>query len=149
MASFDSGRQPLTEHHPMSPQNLYKSEYNQNSPYGDNYYAQSTGYIPPQSPRKPVSKWVKFGIPAAIVIIAAIVVGIAVGVSKHNSQQQSSSQQAAASAAAASASGSNNDPSALQLFVTAYGSQYLNPLYPSTVCLHLYISLSYTFLNFF
>ena len=127
--SFDSGRQPLTESHQMSPQNYYKSEYNGNSPYGDSYYAQSTGYIPPQTPRKPVSKWVKFGIPTAIVIIAAIAVGVAVGVSKHNSTE--TTEAAASSAAAASASGSGQ--STLGLFVTSYGSQYLNPYYPSTV----------------
>ena len=145
-ASFDSGRQPLTEHHMMSPPYTNKSEYNynnngnmgSNSPYGDSYYAQSAGYIPPQTPRKPLSKWIKFGIPAAVVIIAAIVVGIAVGVSKHNSQQQTT-EEAAASASSASASANSQSPPGL--FVTSYGSQYLNPYYPSTVRFCFHISL--------
>lgn len=127
----------------MSPQNYLKSEYNSNSPYGDSYYARSAGYIPPQTPRKPISKWIKFGIPAAILIVAAIAVGVAVGVTRHSSSQQSAD---AAASSASQASASASSQSDLGLFVTSYGSQYLNPYYPSVVSL-LRFSLSFSSLH--
>ena len=51
-----------------------------NSPYGsgDPYYNESTGFITPSQPKKGTSKWIKIGIPVAVVVIAAAVVGAAV-----------------------------------------------------------------------
>jgi hypothetical protein len=101
-----------------------------NSPYGsgDPYYNQSTGYITPHSlPKKAVSKWVKFGIPVVIVIIAAAVLG---GVLGSRGSKNSSSQSASASASATSAISVKNE---LGHFATATDSQYLVPIYPMTV----------------
>ncbi|OAX44407.1 hypothetical protein K503DRAFT_765026 [Rhizopogon vinicolor AM-OR11-026] len=98
-----------------------------NSPYGsgDPYYNESSGYITPQRPpKKTISKWVKFGIPVAIVVIAAAVLG---GVLGTRGSKNSSSQSAAA--AATSAISVKND---LGHFATATDSQYLLPIYPMT-----------------
>lgn len=101
-----------------------------NSPYGsgDPYYNESSGYITPhRPPKRTISKWVKFGIPVAIVIIAAAVLG---GVLGSRGSKNSSSQSAAASSSATSAIGVKN---ALGHFPTATDSQYLVPIYPMTV----------------
>jgi hypothetical protein len=101
-----------------------------NSPYGsgDPYYNESSGYITPhRPPKKTVSKWVKFGIPVAIVVIAAAVLG---GVLGSRGSKNSSSAAAQGSAAATSAISVKND---LGHFPTATDSQYLVPIYPMTV----------------
>ena len=113
---------------------------NANSPYGsgDPYYNESSGYITPMPIKKARSNWIKFGIPAAVVaIIVAAVVGGVVGSRHHSSSQNASAsgnqakgtspgdQQAASSAAAVK--------NAIGVFPTGTDSQYLLPLYPSTV----------------
>lgn len=99
-----------------------------NSPYGsgDPYYNESSGYITPHQPaKKPISKWVKFGIPVAIVVIAGAVLG---GVLGSRSSKNSSTAQSSA-AAATSAISAKND---IGRFATATDSQYLLPIYPMT-----------------
>ncbi|KAJ7890562.1 hypothetical protein B0H14DRAFT_3105325 [Mycena olivaceomarginata] len=70
----------------------------------DPAYTHSTGYITPARPVKPkgTSKWIKIGIPLAVLVIAAAVVGGILGARK-NSSSSSSSTAAASSAAASSA----------------------------------------------
>ncbi|KAG1875583.1 chondroitin AC/alginate lyase [Suillus subalutaceus] len=101
-----------------------------NSPYGsgDPYYNESSGYITPaRSPKKTISKWVKFGVPVAVVVIAGAVLGGVLG--SRSSKNASASSSAAASAAATSAIGAKND---VGIFATATDSQYLVPIYPMT-----------------
>lgn len=88
------------------------------SPYasGDPYYNESIGYITPQPAKKGISNWVKIGIPVAILVIAGAVVGGILG-TRHKSTE-------AATSGAAKKIG---------LFATATNSEFMMPLYPSTV----------------
>ena len=121
---MDSGQRPLYSSKPESSNaNPYGS--------GDPYYNASTGYLPPQKPKKGVSNWIKFGIPVAVLIIVGVVVGVVVGTRNNNNDDSSSS------------GGSNGDPAAaesslvdqknLGRFPTATDSEYFVPIYPSTV----------------
>lgn len=114
--------------------------HNANSPYGsgDPYYNESSGYITPMPVKKGTSKWIKVGIPVAVVaVIIAAVVGGVVGSRHHSSSSSvaggassgggSSGDQASAASAAASVK------KAIGVFPTGTDSQYLLPLYPSTV----------------
>lgn len=93
------------------------------SPYasGDPYYNESTGYITPQPAKKGTSNWIKIGIPVAILVIAAAVVGGILG-TRHKSAQAATSGVAAASAA-----------KKVGLFATATNSEFMMPIYPSAV----------------
>lgn len=92
--SYDGAELPLTD----------KTTVNSNMPYGstDPYYVQS-GYFPPPRQKKPKSKWVKFGIPVAVILIIAIVVGVVVGIKEDDKSRSSSSS-------SASGSSSESDP---------------------------------------
>ncbi|TDL28190.1 hypothetical protein BD410DRAFT_739730 [Rickenella mellea] len=119
--SYDSGSRPLTDVN-------YQAA---NAPYGSNNYNESTGYLPPQKPKKGLSNWIKFGIPVLIIVIAGAVVGGIVGSKKSNK-----------SAAASGGSGGGNNPgaassaisakSAIGRFATATDTNYFMPVYPST-----------------
>lgn len=116
--SFDSGQRPLTQNYNAAGSNPYGS--------GDPYYNQSTGFLPPQKPKSGVSNWIKFGIPAAILIIVAVVVGVVVGTRKNDDSSSSSS--------------SSSDPSAvvsakseIGRFAVSTDSEFMVPVYPSTV----------------
>ena len=128
-----------------------KTEYN--SPYAA-YYNQSTGYLPPQQPKKPLSKWIKFGIPVAIVVIAAAVVGGVVGSRASSNSNKSSSNSGGTSSSnpSVAASAAISAKTAVGRFATATDSFYQVPLYPSTVRLVIFVvpfqsSLSW-FMNF-
>ncbi len=101
---------------------------NSTNPYGsgDPYYSASTGYITPQNPRKPLSKWIKFGVPVGILVIAAAVVAAVVATHRHHSSSTSSGSPAAASSAISA-------KDAVGIFPTATDSEYMVPIYPSTV----------------
>ncbi|KAI6095512.1 chondroitin AC/alginate lyase [Pisolithus croceorrhizus] len=102
----------------------------QTSPYGsgDPYYNESTGYVTPHRPQvKKTSNWIKFGVPAAIVIIVGVVVGAVLGTRAAN--KNASESAAGSSAAATSAIGAKND---LGIFPTGTDSLYMLPLYPAT-----------------
>ena len=113
--------------------------HNANSPYGsgDPYYNESSGYITPMPVKKRTSNWLKIGVPVLVVVIVAAVVGGVVGSRHHGSSSSSvsgasssggsSGNQAAAASAAASVK------NAIGVFPTGTNSQYLIPLYPSTV----------------
>ncbi|KIJ68204.1 hypothetical protein HYDPIDRAFT_106355 [Hydnomerulius pinastri MD-312] len=98
-----------------------------NSPYGsgDPYYNESSGYITPHQPvKKKVSGWVKFGIPIAVLVIAAAVIGGVLGSRAHKNASTTSSAAAATSAIQAK----NN----IGRFATATDSLYMLPIYPAT-----------------
>ncbi|KAJ7043594.1 chondroitin AC/alginate lyase [Mycena alexandri] len=97
-------------------------------------YTQSTGYITPARPQKQgTSKWIKIGIPVAVLVIAGAVVGGIVGSRKHSSS-------AATSSAAQSAAASSQASAKLAegVFATATNSLYQIPVYPSTTNTALY-----------
>ncbi|KAI6162081.1 chondroitin AC/alginate lyase [Pisolithus thermaeus] len=102
----------------------------QTSPYGsgDPYYNESTGYVTPHRPPvKKTSNWIKYGVPAAIVIVVGVVVGAVLGTRAAN--KSASESAAGSSAAATSAIGAKND---LGIFPTGTDSLYMLPLYPAT-----------------
>ncbi|KAH7929340.1 hypothetical protein BV22DRAFT_1192090 [Leucogyrophana mollusca] len=102
----------------------------QTSPYGsgDPYYAQSSGYITPHNPpRKRTSNWVKYGIPVAILVIAAAVLGGVLGSRAHKKSVAN-----AASGSAAAASSAVSVKNEIGRFATATDSQYMLPIYPMT-----------------
>lgn len=127
-----------------NPDNPNYSSQNLNSPYaaGDPYYNQSTGYISPPNNEKPkgksTSKWIKFGIPIALLVIIAVVVGAVVGV-KESKKSSTSSSPAAQSAAAAAQSSSSVNAVLAELatgkFAAATNSLYMVPIWPQVVSL--------------
>ncbi|KAJ7434212.1 hypothetical protein B0H11DRAFT_1938807 [Mycena galericulata] len=94
----------------------------------DPAYNQSTGFITPARPTKQrTSNWIKFGIPVAVLVIAAAVVGGILGSRKHSSASAASSSSASAAAASSAASAKL----ANGLLATATNSYYMIPVYPS------------------
>jgi hypothetical protein len=111
---------------------------NQDSPYGsgDPYYSRSTGYIAPEGysaqpppEKKGISKWIKIGIPVAIIVIAAAVLGGVFG-SRHTSKSSSGGGNQDPAAAASSAA---SVKSAVGRYATGTNSKFMVPVYPSTV----------------
>lgn len=113
--------------------------HNANSPYGsgDPYYNESSGYITPMPLKKRTSNWIKIGIPVAIVVIVAAVVGGVVGSRSHNNSKSSNVSGASSGGSsgdqASAASSAASVKNAIGVFPTGTDSQYLLPLYPSTV----------------
>src|ERR1700761_7793233 len=110
---------------------LALNNYGNNSPYGsgDPYYSASTGYIAPQTGRKrPLSNWVKFGVPIAIIIIVAAVIGGVLGSRAHHNSPSVNAASSPGSAAQASQAVSAKN--AIGRFPTATNSEYLLPIYP-------------------
>src|SRR5688572_815886 len=123
-----------------------QSLYN-NSPYkesGGNYNESSAGFIqPPMQPprKKPLSPWIKFGIPAFIVIAVAAVVGGVLATRKNLSSNNGTTAGSGGSKGGngtPSASGGNNgapintatDLQAAGRFAAATNSLYMIPVYP-------------------
>ncbi|KAF8273882.1 chondroitin AC/alginate lyase [Lactarius quietus] len=102
-----------------------------NSPYGsgDPYYNASTGYITPANPKKPLNKWIKFGAPVAILVVAGAVVAGVLASRHHNHNSSSSTSSSGNPAAASSAISAKN---AVGIFPTGTDSEFMVPLYPST-----------------
>jgi len=107
------------------------------SPYGtgDPQYTESqSGFITPQSlTKKRTSNWIKFGIPALIIIIIAAVVGGVLGSRKSKESSSSASGSTGSDAAASSAVSAKL---AAGRFAVATDSQFMVPVYPSTVSVH-------------
>lgn len=107
------------------------------SPYGTGtpqYNESQSGFITPlPSPKKRTSNWIKFGIPALIIIIIAGVVGGVVGSRKSNKDASSSSGSSASGAAASSAASAKL---AAGRFAVSTNSEYMIPVYPSTVSVY-------------
>ena len=121
---MDSGQRPLYSKYESSNPNPYGS--------GDPYYNASTGYLPPQKPKKAISNWIKFGIPVAVVVIVAVVVGVVVGTRDNDDNSSSSGKGGSNNPAAAESS--LVDQKNIGRFPTATDTEYFVPLYPSTVC---------------
>lgn len=116
------------------------NEDSHNSPYGTNEprYNASTGYIAPApSPRKKgLSNWIKFGLPVLVVVIIAAVVAGVVATRHHNKDASSSSGSSSGSGSpgdTASASAVASAKLAVGRFATATDSEFMVPVYPSTV----------------
>ncbi|KAF7308532.1 hypothetical protein HMN09_00702300 [Mycena chlorophos] len=124
MATYD----PLQSSHNHTNYPVYQENANPQ-------FYQSTGYITPARPAgKKTSKWVKFGIPLGILVIAGVVVGVVLGIRAHNN----SSSAAAASSQAAAASGSGaGHVDGKEVFAQATNTWFL-PSYPSTTDTSLY-----------
>ena len=122
MASFEQGQRPL---------NHVRYQSANSNPYGagDPYYNQSTGFFPPQQPKKGTSPWVKFGIPVAVIVVVAVVVGAVVG-TKHSSSDSSSSSSSDPAEAASSAAEAKTS---VGIFAVSTDSEFMVPVYPSTV----------------
>jgi hypothetical protein len=103
------------------------------SPYGsgDPYYNESSGFITPHPAKKPISNWIKIGVPVLILVIIGAVVGGVLG-SRNNSSSNNNSAASSASgdAAASSAASIKLD---IGRFATATDSEYMIPIYPATV----------------
>lgn len=109
------------------------SNLNNASPYGsgDPYYNESTGFIAPPAPKKTGrSPWIKFGIPIAILVIIGAVVGAVVAVRSHNSSEKAAASSSNGPQSAEQASSIKN---AIGVYPTATNSQYMLPIYPTTV----------------
>lgn len=103
------------------------------SPYGSAHGAdqnklESTGFIAGgPTPKKGVSKWIKIGLPVALLVVIAAVLGGVLGSRHHSSATASSASSSAAASSAASAQ------KAIGIFATSTNSEYMMPVYPSTV----------------
>src|SRR5436190_22267415 len=100
-----------------------------NTPYANSQYNDSTGgFIRPtaQVPsKKRTSNWIKYGVPVAIIVIAAAVVGAIFGARAKKS--------AAASSADSAVSSIVSVKGGLGRYPTATDTMYLVPEYPATV----------------
>jgi len=103
------------------------------SPYGsgDPYYSASTGYIAPANSKRSLSKWIKFGVPVGILVVAGAVVGAVLGTRHHGGSSSSSGSSSSGNPAAASSAISAKN--AVGVFPTATDSEYMVPVYPATV----------------
>jgi hypothetical protein len=116
----------------MASYNAIDSPTPEATPYGsgDPYYNASTGYISPANPKKSPNKWIKIGIPIGILVVAgAVVAGVLA--SRHHSHNSSSSSSSPGSPAAASSALSAKN--AVGVFPTGTDSEFMVPIYPSTV----------------
>lgn len=122
----------------MASYNALNSSNQHPSPYGsgDPYYNESSGFITPHPVRKKrTSNWIKFGIPVLVIVIIAAVVGGVVG-SRKSSTRSSSSSGGSSGDSSAAASSAVSAKLAIGEFPTATNSEFMVPLYPSTVRFH-------------
>ncbi|KAH9857983.1 chondroitin AC/alginate lyase [Lenzites betulinus] len=100
-------------------------------------YANETSGLTTSRPKPRARKWIWIGVPVAIAVILAAVLGGVLGSRAHKNNNDSSSSGAAADSGPsptgeAAASQAASIKEAVGLFPTATNSQYLLPLYPST-----------------
>lgn len=107
------------------------------TPYGsgDPYYNESSGYITPHPAKKATSPWLKFGVPVLVVVIVGAVVGGVLGSRSKSSSDSGSGSSSGAGTAGGEAAASSAASVKLEVgrFATATDSEYLMPVYPSTV----------------
>ncbi|KAI0830525.1 chondroitin AC/alginate lyase [Trametes gibbosa] len=117
---------------------------NLHTPYGsgDPYYNESTGFIAPNATKKKNGKWLKIGLPVALVVVAAAVVGIILGVRAHNKSSSASSKDGSSSSSSSEAAASQaaSIKAEVGIFPTATNSLYLLPIYPSATNTAAYTS---------
>lgn len=107
---------------------------NQASPYGsgDPYYNESSGYITPHPTKKRTSNWIKIGVPVLILVIIGAVVGGVLG-SRSKSKSDSSNGPGGISSGDAAATSAASAKLEIGRFATATDSDFMMPVYPSTV----------------
>lgn len=122
----------------------YNAIDDRQSPYasGNPYYTESSGYITPHpTPKRRTNKWIKFGVPVLVIVIIGAVVGGVVGSRSKNNKTASSGSKADSSPdspdASAAASSAASVKLAMGRFATATNSEFMVPIYPSTVRLLL------------
>ncbi len=99
-------------------------------------YANETSGLTTSQPKRTTRKWLWIGVPVAIVVILAAVLGGVLGSRAHKNSSSSSSNAAAAGSSPtgeAAASQAASIKQEIGVFPTGTDSQYLLPLYPSTV----------------
>lgn len=111
--------------------NFNESSAKLSTPYGsgDPYYSENTGFVTPNKPRRGTSKWLKIGIPVAILVIAGAVVGVVLALRKKPTSVNGTSSSSSGTGSD-KADGANNN---LGIFAVATDSQYMLPIYPATV----------------
>ena len=117
----------------VGPMATYDTLDSNSTPYGsgDPYYNSSTGYITPANPKKSASKWIRFGVPVVVVVIAGAVVAAVLATRHHGNGSGTSSKSDSGNPAAASSAISAKN--AIGVYPTATDSEFMVPLYPSTV----------------
>jgi len=106
---------------------------------GQYYPSQSQHYLPARpAQKKGTSKWIKIGIPVAVIVIAAAVVGAIFAIRAHNNASASSSGGSGGSSGGAP--GSQND---IGVFPTGLNTWFL-PAYPSTTNQAAFTSPTFT-----
>ena len=81
--------------------------------------------------KKSISKWILFGIPALIIVVIAGIVGGVLGSRKNTNRSSSGAKES--SGVPGSASSAVSAKLAIGRFATATDSEFMVPLYPSTV----------------
>lgn len=86
-------------------------------------------------PKKPISNWIKFGVPVFVLVVIAAVLGGVLGsrAAKNNNSSASGSNQASSASASAAASAAASAKNEIGRFATSTESDYMMPVYPSTV----------------
>lgn len=107
------------------------------SPYGagDPYYQQSQGYIQPYPRKKGLSKWVKIGVPVAIIIIVGVVVGVVMATRNNSDDDKSSSSNSKPGSDSKPADPEDAATAKLEIgrFAVATNSAFMVPIYPTAV----------------
>lgn len=105
------------------------------SPYGagDPYYQQSQGYIQPYPRKKGLSKWVKIGVPVAIIIIVGVVVGVVMATRNNSDDDKSSSSNSKPGSDSKPADPEDAATAKLEIgrFAVATNSAFMVPIYPT------------------
>lgn len=87
-------------------------------------------------PKKPISNWIKFGVPVFVLVVIAAVLGGVLGsraAKNNNSSTSANNAQASSSSASAAASAAASAKNEIGRFATSTESDYMMPVYPSTV----------------
>lgn len=110
------------------PQNQYYNEAN--APY----YNESTPYLATTLParKKGKSKWLTVGVPILVVLIAAAVVGVILGIRAHNKSSPKSGGSGSGGSPASGGGPATGTINTLAIWPTATDSYFL-PVYPSAV----------------
>lgn len=88
---------------------------------------------PIQQPRKGVSKWIKIGIPVAVIVIVAAVLGGVLGSRAAQRNRDESANPRQGNTEGGGTGGGKGANGELFKFATATNSEFMVPLYPSTV----------------
>lgn len=97
-------------------------------------FANETSGLTTSQPKRTTRKWLWIGIPVAVAVILAAVLGGVLGSRAHRNNSSASSAAASSSPTGeAAASQAASIKQEVGVFPTGTNSEYLLPLYPSTV----------------